>query len=90
MITYRNDAEKAKQDVESFGIRYTEIVLVSSFEQKAVEVVNRNISVYFDDQDEMLMDISEGRGVFKIRNGGNFCFDSRRWLYSQETGKQIC
>jgi hypothetical protein len=69
------------------GIRYTEIVLVNSFEQKAVEVVERNILVYFDGQDEMLMDIPEGRRVFKIRDGGNFCFDTRRCIPNKPTNK---
>lgn len=55
VITFRRDMEQAKRDVESFCIRCTEIVLMSSFEQKAKEVADRGVFAYFDDQDEVLM-----------------------------------
>ena len=89
IITYRSDHEKAKQDVERFGIQYTEIVLVSSFEQKAEEIARRRIFVYFDDQDEILMHVPESVHVFKIRNGGNYDFESGQWLFSKRTGRLI-
>jgi len=89
VITYRTDQEKARQDVERFGINYTEIILVGSFEQKAEEITKRNIFVYFDDQDEILMHVPESVNVFKIRNGGNFDFDQKKWLYSEQTGRTV-
>ena len=89
VITYRTDQEKARQDVERFGINYTEIILVGSFEQKAEEITKRNIFVYFDDQDEILMHVPESVNVFKIRNGGNFDFDQKKWLYSEQTGRTL-
>jgi hypothetical protein len=33
-----------------------------------------------DDQDERIQDIGERTTVFKIRNGGNFELDERKWL----------
>lgn len=89
VITYRTDAEKAKQDVERFGIHCTEVVLVSSFQEKADEIAKRRIFVYFDDQDEILMHVPEGVTVLKIRNGGNYDFEDRKWLYSQQTGRLV-
>ena len=89
IITYRDDAEKATRDVERFGVRYDEIILVSSFEQKAVEIERLGIAVYFDDQDEMLQHVAEGVTVFKIRNGGNFDFEASKWLFSDRTGKLL-
>lgn len=89
VITYRNDLEKAKRDAESFGIQCTEVVMVSSFEQKAEEIAKRNIFVYFDDQDEILMHVKDGVTVFKIRNGGNYDFEDRKWLYSDQTGRTV-
>lgn len=90
VITFRSDAEKARRDVEGFGIKCDEVVLVSSFEAKADVIAEKGVSIYFDDQDEILMHIPEGVSVFKIRNGGNYCFDSRKWLFSSTTGRQIC
>jgi hypothetical protein len=89
VITYRRDHDKAKQYVDSFNIRYTELILVQRFEDKATVIADKNIGVYFDDQDEMLMHIPVGVTVMKIRNGGNFDADSRQWLYSSITGRQI-
>lgn len=89
VITYRNDLEKAKRDAENFGIQCTEVVMVNSFEQKAEEIAKRNIFVYFDDQDEILMHVPESVNVFNIRNGGNYDFDERKWLYSEVTGRSV-
>jgi hypothetical protein len=32
-----------------------------------------------DDQDECIQDVGEQTTVFKVRNGGNFDFDERKW-----------
>ena len=55
VITFRSDAEKARRDVEGFGIKCDEVVLVSSFEAKADVIAEKGVSIYFDDQDEILM-----------------------------------
>jgi hypothetical protein len=89
VITYRFDRAKAERDVANFGIRCDEVVLVSSFDQKAEVIAERGISVYFDDQDEMLLHIPEGVTILKIRNGGNYDFDARKWLFSDQTGRLI-
>ena len=72
-----------------FGVRYDEVILVDRSEGKAVVIAEKNIAVYFDDQDEMLQHIPSNVVVFKIRNGGNCDFESRQWLFSRLTGRQI-
>jgi hypothetical protein len=89
VITFRDDREKAERDVASFGIRCDEVIVVRTFEQKAVEIAKRGISVFVDDQDEILMHVPEGVAALKIRNGGNYDFESNQWLYSKTTGRQI-
>lgn len=89
VITFRRDYGKAKQYVDTFGIRYSEIILVSRFEDKAIVIKDKSIGIYFDDQDEILMHIPDDVVVMKIRNGGNFDSKSRHWLYSKVTGRQI-
>ena len=89
VITYRNDQAKAEADVAKFGIQCDEVILVSSFDGKAEVIANRGISIYFDDQDEMLLNIPENVTVLKIRNGGNYDYEERKWLYSEETGRMI-
>jgi hypothetical protein len=89
VITYRTDQARAELEVARYGIRCDEVVLVDSFAEKAKVIADRGITVYVDDQDEMLMHIPEGVTVLKIRNGGNYDFEERKWLFSETTGKQI-
>lgn len=89
IITFRDDRAKAERRLAEFGIRYDELVLVRSLEAKAEEIRDRGILIYFDDQDEALKPVPHQVGIFKIRNGGNFDFDQRRWLYSDRTGRQV-
>lgn len=89
VITFRLDYEQAKKDVAKFGVRYDELVLVDGFEQKAAVIVKHDIKVFFDDMDEVLMHVPEGVSVFKVRNGGNFDFDARKWLYDRKTGREV-
>lgn len=89
VITYRRNFERARDYVNSFDIRYDELILVNRFEDKATVIREKGITVYFDDQDEMLMHVPEGVTVLKVRNGGNFDFQSRQWLYSNVTGREI-
>lgn len=89
ILTYRSDRAKAIRDLDRFAIHYDELVLVASFSEKAVVIEREGIEIYFDDQDEMTKDIHERTTVFKIRNGGNFDFKNRKWLYSEDTGRQV-
>lgn len=89
VITYRNDKAKAEADVAKFEIQCDEVILVSSFEEKSRVIAEKGISVYVDDQDEILMHVPENVTVLKIRNGGNYDFEERKWLFSDVTGKMI-
>jgi len=89
VITYRTNQEKAEADVAKWNVRVDEVVLVNKFEQKAVEIAARNIKVYFDDMDEMLLHVPADVTVFKIRNEGNYDYDIGKWLYSKHTGREL-
>ena len=89
VITYRSDYEKAKRDVESYGIKYEEIILVDKIDGKAEVIADKGISVYFDDQPEMLKNMPKNVQVMLVRNEGNFDFDDKKWTLSNFTGKLI-
>lgn len=89
IVTMRDDREKAEADLKANYIRYDEVVLVDKPEQKAFVIRLHSISVYFDDQDEMLVGIDPEVLVLKVRNGGNFDYEDKKWFYSNETGKNI-
>jgi uncharacterized DUF497 family protein len=89
VITFRTDREKAVADLEKHGIRFTDVVLVNSFDAKAKVIAKRGISFYIDDQPEALQNIPSNVGVLLFRNEGNFDFEDRRWMFSERTGKLV-
>ena len=90
VITYRQDRQKAIEDVESRNIRYDELVLVDRFDGKAAVIQDKGVHVYIDDQPEMLKNISGDCRVMLFRNEGNFDDDDSKWMMSNETGKLVC
>ena len=89
VITYRDDEKKARDDAEKHGVRVDAMILVNSFEEKSRKIKELGITCFFDDMDEVLQHIAPECKVFKIRNEGNFDFESKRWLYSKSTWEQI-
>ena len=89
IITFRDDRMKAEERLAEFNIRYDDLVLVRSLDAKADVIRDRGILIYFEDQDEALQHVPHQVNVFKVRNGGNFDFDQRRWLYSDRTGRLV-
>lgn len=89
VITYRDGRDKAEQVLKQHCIRWDELILVNSFEEKARIIAEKGILVYFDDQPEMLKDIPKGVNVMLVRNEGNFDFESKKWMMSKNTGRII-
>ena len=89
VVTYRSDRDKAVADLETNGIRFTDVVLVNSFDAKADVIAERGISFYIDDQPEMLKNIPTSVAVMLFRNEGNFDFDERKWMFSSQTGRMV-
>lgn len=86
VLTYRDPESRARTEVQlaGWGIVYDELHFALSLSYKGRLCRELNIDVYFDDQDECVVGVGEKTTVFKIRNGGNFDFDERKWL---STGK---
>lgn len=90
IITYRQDRQKAIDDLQNRDIRYDELVLVDRFDAKAEVIAKHGVTLYVDDQPEMLKHVPDGVSVMLFRNEGNFDFVDQRWMLSQETGKLVC
>lgn len=89
VITYRDDKNKAIEVLAKHDIRYDELILVNSFDQKAEVIEANGIGTYFDDQPEMLKNVSSNCNVLLMRNDGNFDFEDKKWMLSDQTGKII-
>lgn len=89
VITYRDekDREKTARELKSLGIKYTKLFFASSFEQKAEIIKEHDVSLFFDDMPEMLKSIPEDVSVCLFRNDGNFDFEDKKWMFSNETAK---
>ncbi len=89
VVSYRSDRAKAEADLSKFGIRYDELILVNSLDAKAKVIAEKGILVFFDDQPETLKDLPPTVNVMLVRNGGNFDFVEKLWMFSERTGKLV-
>lgn len=89
VITYRTDRENTIKDLVRYNIRYDELILVKSFEAKAEAIVENQIMFFFDDQPEMVKHVPPTATVFLVRNEGNFCFDEKLWMLSEQTARLV-
>ena len=90
VITYRRDRKKAIEDLNSRNIRYDQVILVDRFDAKAEVIAEHGVTFYVDDQPEMLKYIPASVQCMLFRNEGNYDFEDRKWMFSGETGKQVC
>ena len=86
VLTFRDADSRLRTEtaLAGWGITFDELHFARSLDDKGRLCRELAIDIYFDDQDECIVGVDERTKVFKIRNGGNFDFDDRRWL---RTGK---
>ncbi len=89
VVLFRNDRAKAEADLKKRDIRFDELILVDSLEAKAKVIAREGILVFFDDQPECLKHMDSMWNVMLVRNGGNFDFKDKRWVFSEMTGKLV-
>jgi hypothetical protein len=82
VLTYRDPASRPRTEAHlaELGIQYDELHFAHSLDDKGRLCRELDLDVYFDDQDECITTVGERTTVFKVRNGGNFDFDERKWL----------
>ena len=88
IITNREQTKESelntRKDIENLGICYHHLVVTSN---KADYILKNDITIYFDDTDEYLLELPESVTVFKVREPWNFDFENHKWLYNNKTGK---
>jgi hypothetical protein len=82
VLTYRDPESRGRTEAQlaAWGIACDELHFARSLSDKGRLCRELDLDVYFDDQDECIQDVGERTTVFKIRNGGNFDFEERKWL----------
>lgn len=91
VLTYRNPdwvaATEAK--LKEWGIAFDELVIAPSLTSKGALCASLDVDLFFDDQDECIADVPESVLVCKVRNGGNFNFEDRRWVSTSKLTELI-
>ena len=82
VLTYRDPerAEHTRTQLAGWRISFDELVFAGSLSGKGELCRHHAIDVFIDDQDECIVGVPESVLVLKVRNGGNFDYDGRRWL----------
>jgi hypothetical protein len=82
VLAYRDPSrEQATRDqLAAWGIEFDDLLFAPTLEAKGPVCRDHQIDVFFEDQDECIASVPESVLVLKVRNGGNFDFDGKRWL----------
>ena len=82
VLTYRDPdrREQTEKQLGAWGVAFDELHFARSLSDKGRLCRELQLDVYFDDQDECVVSVDESTTVFKVRNGGNFDFDERKWV----------
>jgi uncharacterized HAD superfamily protein len=89
IVTHRLTDTRAKQQLSDWGIRFDAIHLAASSEDKARVVKELDISLMFDDSDDVISALPPSVKVLKMRHADNFDHADGRWLYGLHTGKLV-
>lgn len=73
-------------ELDYLGIDYNDIIITAD---KAQFICDNKIGIFFENQDEYLLDVPEEVLVFKIREDGNFDFAAKTWIASKKTTLMI-
>ncbi|VTS08070.1 hypothetical protein [Tuwongella immobilis] len=82
ILTFRDPAREAhtRAELTNWGIVFDALVFAESMTAKGPLCGIHGVELLFEDQDECIVNVPERVLVFKIRNGGNFDFDSQQWV----------
>ena len=82
----RNTEQLVAEELDYLGIEYSQIVITSN---KADYILKEGIGIFIDDTDENFLSLPESVLVFKIREDGNFNYDTHKWIGSSKTTEMI-
>ena len=88
IVTFRDKKHKffTIKELEEYGIKYD---FLEFTDNKKDYIVEKGITIYFDDMDEFIIDLPKEVTVFKIREEGNFDYDEKKWFYDNKTGRKL-
>ena len=88
ILTNRETGTEAEivDELAKLNILYDEIIITSN---KPGVIKNNNITVFFENEDEMFQNLGKEILVLKVREEGNYNFKTGRWYGSSKTVEMI-
>ena len=74
------------EELSGMGIVYDQIVITDNKQQY---IKDNNISVVFENEDERIKNLGKEILVLKVREDGNYNFQTYRWYASKDTTEMI-
>lgn len=78
--------EKIEQELNGKNIKYDRLTLS---DDRLEYLTSNQIDVFFETEDFRIQNVPSNILVLKVRDGENFCFDTKKWLYSSRTGELV-
>jgi uncharacterized HAD superfamily protein len=90
IVSSRNNSEQSRkataEELRGLGIDYDHLIITDDKQ----EVVSGNqIQLMIDNEDEAFQEVGPVVCCLKVREQGNYCYKSFRWIGSDKTVKQI-
>src|SRR5262249_13234026 len=91
VLTYRDPDSRSRTEAQltGWGIVYDQLHFARALENQGRLCRRLATDADFDDEDECFAGVGVRTTVFKIRNGGNFDFEERKWLSTARLTKLL-
>ena len=90
ILSNRDPSAESRRETEEelgkWGIWYEHLILS---EQKSKVILENGVDVLFENEDEQLQHLPKSVLVLKVREEGNFDFETGKWVYGKGTGCQV-
>lgn len=88
VITNRDpeSRESTAAELAHFGIYYDHLIITGD---KAEFIIDNRVDVLFENTDEYFLKLPPTVCVCKVREPGNFNYETQRWVYGEKTGEQL-
>ncbi len=81
--------EEIVEELKTYGIFENDYDLVVITDKKADFIVKNGIDLFIENTDEYFQKLPSSVCVMKVREDGNFNYDTGRWIYGRTTGENL-
>ena len=90
ILSNRDPSESSRREtekeLEKWGIWYEHLIFSG---QKSKVILENEIDIFIENEDEQFQHLPKSVLVLKVREEGNYDFETGRWIYGEKTGYEI-